>query len=81
MSDVTSTEGNENECDPGFGWRKSSYSLSNGHCVEVTRLVDGRIGVRDSKASGKRPVLRFEPAAWAAFLRELQDPESSPPGI
>jgi hypothetical protein len=30
-------------------WRKSSYSHSNGHCVEVSRLADGSVGVRDSK--------------------------------
>ena len=77
MNDVASTEGNENECDPGAAWRKSSYSMSNGHCVEVARLSDGRIGVRDSKAAAADgPVLRFEPTAWAAFLRALRDSES-----
>ena len=75
MSDVTSLEGDESGCDPGVNWRKSSYSMSNGQCVEVARLADGRIGVRDSKVSDG-PVLRFEPAVWAAFLRELRDPES-----
>jgi len=57
------------ECNPA-NWRKSSYSMSNGHCVEIARLSGGRVGVRDSKATEKR-VLRFHPETWAAFLREL----------
>jgi hypothetical protein len=52
-------------------WQKSSYSQSNGHCVEVSCLPDGRVGVRDSKAADG-PVLPFEPEAWSAFLQEIQ---------
>ena len=48
-------------------WVKSSLSFSNGACVEVTDLPDGRIGVRHSKDPGG-PVLRFTPAEWHAFL-------------
>jgi Domain of unknown function (DUF397) len=80
MSDVTPMEDDESGCDPGVSWRKSSYSMSNGQCVEVARLADGHIGLRDSKVSDG-PVLRFEPAAWAAFLTELRDHKSSSPGI
>lgn len=58
------------ECNPSGGWRKSSYSMSNGQCVETARLAGGRIGVRDSKA--RELVLRFEPEAWAAFVAELR---------
>ena len=61
---------NADECNPGGGWQKSSYSMSNGQCVETARLAGGRIGVRDSKAQGS--VLRFEPGVWAAFLAELR---------
>jgi hypothetical protein len=74
MSDRSAVGDNGDECDLGGVWRKSSYSMSNGHCVEVARLADGRIGVRDSKVAGG-PVLRFEPGAWAAFLRELRTSE------
>jgi hypothetical protein len=51
----------------GLHWVKSSFSFSNGACVEVADLSDGRVGVRHSKdPSG--PVLRFTPAEWHAFL-------------
>jgi len=58
---------------PGEGWQKASYSQSNGHCVEVSRLADGRIGVRDSKAVPRGDVLHFEPSAWIGFLRSLRN--------
>jgi Domain of unknown function (DUF397) len=57
-------------------WRKSSYSMSNGHCLEAARLAGGRIGVRDSKASDSN-VLRFGPATWSAFLAELRTSPSA----
>ena len=57
-------------------WRKSSYSMSNGHCLEAARLAGGRIGIRDSKASDGL-VLRFGPAAWSAFLAELRTSPSA----
>lgn len=50
----------------GAVWRKSSLS-STGNCVEVARLEEGRIGVRDSKdRSG--PALVFTPGEWDAFI-------------
>jgi hypothetical protein len=53
--------------DSGALWVKSSLSFSNGACVEVADLSDGKVGVRHSKdPSG--PVLRFTPAEWQAFL-------------
>ena len=55
----------------GPRWVKSSLSFSNGACVEVAGLPDGRVGVRHSKdPSG--PVLRFTPAEWHAFLTGAQ---------
>jgi hypothetical protein len=51
----------------GLRWVKSSLSYSNGACVEVADLPDGRVGVRHSKdPSGS--LLRFTPAEWHAFL-------------
>jgi hypothetical protein len=49
------------------GWRKSSYSMSNGHCVEAGLLEGGHVGVRDSQAAGG-PMLRVGPGAWTAFV-------------
>jgi hypothetical protein len=48
-------------------WIKASRSNNQGNCVEVARLGDDRIGVRDSK-DPNGPVLTFTPAEWAAFL-------------
>jgi hypothetical protein len=48
-------------------WTKSSFSLNSGECVEVTRFVDGTIGVRDSK-DPDGPVLRFSQGEINAFL-------------
>jgi Domain of unknown function (DUF397) len=55
----------------GLSWVKSSLSYSNGACVEVADLPDGKVGVRHSKdPSG--PVLQFTPAEWHAFLDGAQ---------
>ena len=47
-------------------FRKSSFS-GGGGCVEVRRLPDGRIAVRDSKDTGLAPN-HFSPTAWTEFL-------------
>jgi hypothetical protein len=75
MADTPPIGDNEGQCDTG-DWRKSSFSMSNGHCLEASRLAGGRIGVRDSKATDGL-VLRFEPATWAAFVAELQSASSA----
>ena len=47
-------------------WRKSTFSGSNGECVEVAELADGAIAVRNSNNPGAGMVLftRAEMAAW-----------------
>jgi hypothetical protein len=49
-------------------WRKSSFSNMNGSCVEISRLLPDRIGVRDTKDNGTGPVLIFTEAEWHAFM-------------
>ena len=48
-----------------LNWRKSSFSGTQGNCVEVAFDDDG-VYVRDSK-DREGPVLRFTRAEWDAF--------------
>jgi len=47
-------------------YRKSTFSGGNG-CVEVRRLPDGRVALRDSKDVTLDPH-HFTPYEWTAFL-------------
>jgi hypothetical protein len=42
-------------------------SGTNGNCVEIARLDDGTIGIRDSK-DPEGPTLRIGTDEWLAFL-------------
>ena len=54
-----------------ISWRKSSYSAANGDCVEIGHLVNGHIGVRDTKDASEL-TLRFCPARWRTFIGEVK---------
>lgn len=53
-------------------WRKSSYSMGGGNCVEIAHRLDEKVvAVRDSKdRSG--PVLTFPEHEWAAFVAAVR---------
>ena len=63
----------------GARWRKSRRSNSEGECVEVAFLGDGRVAVRDSKDRGGGPALVFTPAEWDAFVHGLADGDFARP--
>lgn len=52
-------------------WRKSSYSGSQGNCVEVAGGLPSAVAVRDSKNPGG-PALVFTQDAWTAFIAQIR---------
>ena len=56
----------------GARWQKSSASNPSGNCVELAKLPDGAIAVRNSRdPSG--PALIYTRAEMAAFLGGAKD--------
>ena len=53
----------------GIVWRTSSYSASNGACVEIAPVRSG-FAVRDSKHP-TGPTLAFDRDQWQGFLAAL----------
>jgi hypothetical protein len=56
--------------DNSGNWRKSSFSYSNGQCVEVGTGA-ASVGVRDT-ALDRSPVLTFGAGEWRRFLAEVK---------
>ena len=58
---------------PEVTWRKSRRSgPQGGNCVEVARLADGQVAVRNSRHCDG-PALVFTAAEWAAFVAGARD--------
>lgn len=60
------------DADSVQNWRKSSRSMTNGNCVEVTGLAGEFVGVRDS-VNPRGTVLGFTPGGWDAFVGDVRD--------
>jgi Domain of unknown function (DUF397) len=50
------------------GWRKSSYSIAQNDCVEITTEIPGWVGVRNSKLGTDGPMLAFTLSQWHTTL-------------
>ena len=61
---------------PRVGWRRSTYSFSNGNCVEVAG-AGTMIAVRDSQ-DRDGPQLAFAPERWAAFAAVVKATHQNP---
>lgn len=58
-----------------IGWRKSSYSnTEGGSCIEVLDGYPMGVPVRDSK-SPHGPALLFPAAGWSSFVTAVKDGE------
>ncbi|MFI9382572.1 DUF397 domain-containing protein [Kutzneria sp. NPDC052558] len=58
----------------GVAWRKSKRSGAVGNCVEVARLANGDIAVRNSRFPNG-PALVYTQAEITAFLGGIKDGE------
>lgn len=53
-------------------WRKSRRSNPSGNCVELARLADGGVAVRNSRHPAG-PALLYTPAEITAFIQGAKD--------
>jgi hypothetical protein len=54
----------------GSRWRVSSH-CNGGNCVEVARLPDGGVAIRDSKNT-TGPVLEFTRSEWRSWIGRMK---------
>jgi Domain of unknown function (DUF397) len=69
-----SPEETQGRTDAALSWVKSTHSFANGNCVEVARMPNGGVGVRDSK-DPQGPALSFTAGEWRAFIGAVQKGE------
>lgn len=62
------SEAERNEC--GLFWRKSSFSVANGACVEAV-AVPGAVMIRDTVGRADSQ-LRFPVRAWREFIADVK---------
>ena len=74
MSAYTPANGMSATLVDGAAWRKSSYSNSQGNCVEFAALTDGSVAVRNSRFP-EGPALVYTRAEIAAMLAGARDGE------
>ncbi|HEY1966898.1 MAG TPA: DUF397 domain-containing protein [Pseudonocardia sp.] len=55
-------------------WRKSTYSNPSGECVQVAKLADGQVAMRNSRFPSAE-ILVFTRAEIVAFLKGTKDGE------
>ncbi|WP_141583907.1 DUF397 domain-containing protein [Actinomadura sp. WMMA1423] len=53
-------------------WRRSTFCVGDGNCVEAARMPDGNIAVRDTKRGDGGPILTFSAAAFDALLKQAK---------
>jgi hypothetical protein len=68
MVDFTSAP--EGQTIKNSDWRKSTWSLGDGECVELA-VIKAQVAVRDTKGVSK-DVLHFRAASWHNFLKDLR---------
>ncbi|PRY02591.1 DUF397 domain-containing protein [Allonocardiopsis opalescens] len=59
---------------PGVMWQKSSYSNSQGNCVEMARLANGEVAVRNSRFP-EGPALVYTKAEVDALIQGMKSGE------
>lgn len=59
-------------CDDDVEYRTSSFS-AGGACIEVAKLGDGTISIRDSRTRVVSIVVRYED--WTAFVAGVKNDE------
>jgi hypothetical protein len=70
---MTSPQGGTAAADlAGVQWQKSRRSNSQGACVELARLADGGIAVRNSRFP-HGPVLRYTKAELRALIEGVKE--------